>query len=1224
VKAKARVGSPFGRIAVVLALLGIALAVPAVAQAAQTHQLTSRAGEFGLGEPRVIAVDQSGGPTDGQIWTTAGVSPFGFVSLFTSAGQPTFAEFVPTTPFVSPRSLAVDNATGDAYVTDPGSRTIYKFSGTLTGPAVTELWEVHLDSLPINDPVNMSVGAVAVDPVTGHVLVQLPGSTLGSIVAEFDSSGNYLGPRSVSGIASAQRGFVVAGTRGYYSIHSPFYDFGEVDQYDAAGQYVRTLDYPDLDRRDGGGARAVSYDPTTDDVVVNYGSFIVIYNAAGDRVDKFGLGDLKNGSGVGIDGNTGVVVASDLGTTGPYSGGESIDLFSPVALPNLTTGAVSAIGQTTATLNGNVDPAGGGEVSSCEFEYGETNAYGQTAPCDPETPYATPTTVLAELTGLVPATEYHYRLKGGNANGSTHQEGDRTFITSPGAPQIVSQVVGELGSNSARINSMIKVMGADSTVFVEYGPTSAYGSSAPVGGKASPAAGPTDQEARQVSVQLLDLAPGSTYHYRIVVTNSAETVTGADQAFYTPRFAENALADGRAYELVTPVNKHAHSIIHEYGIATDNGEAVLYPAVIQIGNTASGYQAFGVSRRVGGEWISDSPYVKANEVSIVNYVAMSWASSDLSKIAFTGTNFSPDWDAQGVYLSNRTGTVRVSAGNLESVKLPEGAAPLFMTAGASSGLDKLYFTAPSALLAQDAVRQPAMATRDIGGFFEFRDGELLPADTLPDGSLDPEGAVPAATPTVHNANFSIINASRLPAEFHNQVSADGSRAFFVSPDPGAGSPRPVELYVHRDGQASLLVSRSDLRGGPAATGAVPMPASTPSVTNAITFSERPYASASPNGSHVFFESQDQLTADAPADTAIKGYLFDVDTQQLSYLPGVTGAALDISNDGSRIFFVDGEELSLWEAGVGVTGVSSGSSAFTVSTATPDGSALVFTPATPPSGFNNGEKHQVYLYKTADRELDCVSCPPAGATPTAGSYLAGEKRLNVGNSLEGQLQAPHYYADGRVFFETAQTLAVNDTNSASDVYEWESGDTHLISDGRSLDGSFLVDSSASGDDAFFVTSEGLDPRDRDGGPDVYDARVGGGTSAVTGTTACGSSCQGEPSSAPNAPNVASIGFEGRESATKPRLSARRRSAHGSSFSLAVKAPGKGRLIATGKGVGKVSKVAAKAGTYQLTLTLDSRAREKLKEEGSLTLHVRVVFTPADGKPSTTSVPVTLKA
>ena len=58
------------------------------------------------------------------------------------------------------------------------------------------------------------------------------------------------------------------------------------------------------------------------------------------------------------------------------------------------------------------------------------------------------------------------------------------------------------------------------------------------------------------------------------------------------------------------------------------------------------------------------------------------------------------------------------------------------------------------------------------GFFVDREGALREAGVLPNGGLDAYGAVPAAS--AHGTN-----------RVGNEVSTDGSRAFFVSPDPAS-------------------------------------------------------------------------------------------------------------------------------------------------------------------------------------------------------------------------------------------------------------------------------------------------------------------------------------------------------------------------------------------------------------------------------------------------------
>ena len=72
----------------------------------------------------------------------------------------------------------------------------------------------------------------------------------------------------------------------------------------------------------------------------------------------------------------------------------------------------------------------------------------------------------------------------------------------------------------------------------------------------------------------------------------------------------------------------------------------------------------------------------------------------------------------------------------------------------------------------------------------------------------------------------------------------------------------------------------------------------------------------------------------------------------------------------------------------------------------------------------------------------------------------------------------------------------DENSTCDVYEYSGGEGsrahfHLISSGKSEYPSELMDVSADGSNAFFVTDQSLLRADTRNGYDIYDARIGGG-------------------------------------------------------------------------------------------------------------------------------------
>jgi hypothetical protein len=72
------------------------------------------------------------------------------------------------------------------------------------------------------------------------------------------------------------------------------------------------------------------------------------------------------------------------------------------------TGAVTAVSPNTATVVGTVTT--GGSTASYHFEYGTDTNYGSVTPDQSLGANSPATSVSAVLTGLIPATDYHYRL----------------------------------------------------------------------------------------------------------------------------------------------------------------------------------------------------------------------------------------------------------------------------------------------------------------------------------------------------------------------------------------------------------------------------------------------------------------------------------------------------------------------------------------------------------------------------------------------------------------------------------------------------------------------------------------------------------------------------------------------------------------------------------------------------------------------------------------------
>jgi hypothetical protein len=113
-------------------------------------------------------------------------------------------------------------------------------------------------------------------------------------------------------------------------------------------------------------------------------------------------------AGSGYDGPTGIgSISGDVVAGAPGIGGPSGD-----------NGYVSGDTATSATLSAGIWP--NDEATSYHVEYGTTTAYGQTTASTSAGSGSGVIDITATLSGLVPGTDYHYRLVAVNALGTTY------------------------------------------------------------------------------------------------------------------------------------------------------------------------------------------------------------------------------------------------------------------------------------------------------------------------------------------------------------------------------------------------------------------------------------------------------------------------------------------------------------------------------------------------------------------------------------------------------------------------------------------------------------------------------------------------------------------------------------------------------------------------------------------------------------------------------------
>jgi hypothetical protein len=96
------------------------------------------------------------------------------------------------------------------------------------------------------------------------------------------------------------------------------------------------------------------------------------------------------------------------------------------ARPDVTTGGAADVAPTTATLKGSVTP--NERETAYSFQYGTTSLYGAQTAWTSAGKGNKKVAVTVPVSGLAPATRYHYRLVAQNARGLTKGK-DRTFKT---------------------------------------------------------------------------------------------------------------------------------------------------------------------------------------------------------------------------------------------------------------------------------------------------------------------------------------------------------------------------------------------------------------------------------------------------------------------------------------------------------------------------------------------------------------------------------------------------------------------------------------------------------------------------------------------------------------------------------------------------------------------------------------------------------------------------
>ncbi len=264
--------------------------------------------------------------------------------------------------------------------------------------------------------------------------------------------------------------------------------------------------------------------------------------------------------------------------------------FSTRAAPTVVTSPAWALGPTSATVGGTVDP--NGRSTGWWVEYGTSTSYGSRTDTQSAGSGSSAVGVSVRLTGLRAGVTYHVRLVAANDLG-TARGADRSFRTDL-APSVSTGGVDGVGVSSARATGSVNPQGRGTVAWFEYGTTSALGSRT------------GDQDAgfgtrsTRLDAQLTGLQPGTRYYYRVAARSDAGTTVGQTRSFTTS--AGPLVVTGAVQ--ATGVNVVLTGTVDPVGRSTswwfELGPTTSYGTTTVVKSAGSGRGAVAVSESIAG------------------------------------------------------------------------------------------------------------------------------------------------------------------------------------------------------------------------------------------------------------------------------------------------------------------------------------------------------------------------------------------------------------------------------------------------------------------------------------------------------------------------------------------------------------------------------------------------------------------------------------------------
>ena len=192
--------------------------------------------------------------------------------------------------------------------------------------------------------------------------------------------------------------------------------------------------------------------------------------------------------------------------------------------PLVTTTGSTNVAQSSATLNGQVNP--NGATTNYWFEYGTTQSFGNTTSMQSAGAGSSYLNVTVPISGLIQNTTYYFRVDAQNQYGTTNGS-ILSFYTQAGysnMPSVTTLQASSISGYSAQLNGYVDPQGSATTYWFEYGTNQSLGMQTQ---------SQSTSGAANISSYVSGLQQNATYYFRVDAQNQYGTVYGSILSFST-------------------------------------------------------------------------------------------------------------------------------------------------------------------------------------------------------------------------------------------------------------------------------------------------------------------------------------------------------------------------------------------------------------------------------------------------------------------------------------------------------------------------------------------------------------------------------------------------------------------------------------------------------------------------------------------------------------------